>query len=184
MSSWDEAHRRDLRVLHLAPDSVIARLLRQNDGSRYVGADLHPRRGQVKADITSLPFSSESFDLVVCSHVLEHITDDRRAIGELFRVVTKGGHVILQQPVDSSRLVTYEDSRIVTPRARLEAFGQEDHVRVYGQDFLGRLREQGFQVSVKRTDQLAARHDALRYKLEIEADGAHGEDIYVCTRQG
>ena len=97
-------------------------------------------------DITAIDHSDESFDLIICSHVLEHIPDDRLAIRELFRVLKRDGTAILQVPISASLPSTIEDPWLSNPRERERRFGQHDHVRIYGADYTTRLEEGGFLV--------------------------------------
>lgn len=137
------------RILHVAPEEPVVALLR-NLGSIYIGTDLVPNL-QVDAltDLTQLPFSDAAFDLVVCSHVLEHVPDDRMAISEIRRVLTTDGSALLMVPV-SDIDVTDEDPSITNPEERVRRFGQRDHVRTYGRDFGSRLAEAGLTVEEVR----------------------------------
>ena len=112
----------------------------------YTTSDLESPIADVKADICDLPFKDNSFDVVFCNHVLEHITDDKKAMQELFRVMKKGGFGIFQIPQDMSREKTFEDNSIIDKKERTEIFGQYDHVRVYGKDYFNKLRSVGFKV--------------------------------------
>src|SRR5690606_25334743 len=100
----------------------------------------------VKADICNLPFEDNSFDVILCNHVLEHITDDTKAMQELYRVMKVGGMGIFQIPQDLSRNTTFEDDSITDKKERSRIFGQYDHVRVYGLDYFDKLRTIGFKV--------------------------------------
>jgi ubiquinone/menaquinone biosynthesis C-methylase UbiE len=104
------------------------------------------------------------FDLVICSHILEHVKSDRQAIGELFRVIKPGGLVLLPVPVDWNSEVT-EEHEGLTPSERAERYGHADHVRKYGRDYLRRLKEVGFETEVYR---LSEAHLAARYRIDIE----------------
>jgi SAM-dependent methyltransferase len=139
-----------LDVLHFAPEPSLEARIRSAPGVRYTSVDLDSPLAMVHADITALPFEDASFDLIVCSHVLEHVSDDARALSELRRVLRPEGSAVLLYPVDLSRDETYEDDSIVDPEARLRAFGQRDHVRWYGRDHLERLRSAGFDVGERR----------------------------------
>lgn len=130
------------RMLHIAPEAALERRLRAVDGLDYVTADLNNPRAMVRMDITSIQFADGSFDVVHCSHVLEHVPDDRRALAEMFRVLKTGGFAVLQVPVLAAS--TTEDPTLTDPAERLARFGQEDHVRVYGPDFEERVTEAGF----------------------------------------
>ena len=113
---------------------------------QYITADLNSPIADVKADITNLPFIDNSFDVIFCNHVFEHIPDDTKAMQELYRVMKKGGMGIFQIPLDPNRAKTFEDDSITDPDERTQIFGQYDHVRVYGLDYFEKLRLNGFKV--------------------------------------
>jgi ubiquinone/menaquinone biosynthesis C-methylase UbiE len=110
----------------------------------YVTADLESPLADVKLDIQEMPFGDNEFDVVICNHVLEHVPNDRKAIGEIYRVLKKGGFAILQVPTDYSMEKTYEDPSITDPLEREKHFRQKDHYRLYGRDYLNRIKEAGF----------------------------------------
>jgi SAM-dependent methyltransferase len=134
-----------LRLLHIAPEPVMATLLKAMDGVHYVSADLSSD-ADVRLDVTALPFADGSLDAVVCNHVLEHVPDDQAAMREFRRVLSPKGWAILQSPMDPNRPTTYEDFSIHDPTDRERAFGQFDHVRVYGRDYVDRLSRSGLTV--------------------------------------
>ena len=134
------------KVLHFAPEQAFFERFKAMENLDYTTTDIESPIADVKADICNLPFPNDSFDLIICNHVLEHIEDDRRAMNELYRVMKLGGMGILQVPYEVERETTYEDPSITTKKDRKEAFGQYDHVRVYGKDFFKRLENTGFKV--------------------------------------
>jgi SAM-dependent methyltransferase len=139
-------------VLHIAPEYGIFARLSAEKAVDYRAVDISPQEysdhigGVMYSDITAIDHSDESFDLIICSHVLEHIPDDRRAIRELFRVLKRGGTAILQVPISASLSSTVEDPWLSDPRERERRFGQYDHVRIYGADYTMRLQQGGFLV--------------------------------------
>ncbi len=136
-----------LRVLHVAPEWALARILRQLPNLDYVTGDLQPGRADLILDLTAIEAPDDSFDVVLCSHVLEHIPDDRRALAEIRRVLRSSGQAFLVVPYDRSRTEIYEDSSITDPEGRQAAFGQFDHVRWYSrQGFESRVRAAGFTI--------------------------------------
>ncbi|MCL7764816.1 class I SAM-dependent methyltransferase [Polaribacter sp. Z014] len=135
-----------LKTLHIAPEQCFLDIFRKQKNLTYTTSDLESPIADVKADICDLPFDDNSFDVVFCNHVLEHITDDTKAMQELFRVMKKGGFGIFQIPQDLSREKTFEDDSITDKKKRAEIFGQYDHVRVYGRDYFNKLRSIGFKV--------------------------------------
>lgn len=142
------------RVLHVAPDFGLYLWLHRQPQVAYTATDIDIGRyrhieGMQYADLTALPFASESFDLVICSHVLEHVPDDRAAFSELHRVLAPGGQALLLTPYALDGLGTDEDSSLADPGERARRFGQWDHVRIYDRtDFLNRMKEAGFRVSL------------------------------------
>jgi ubiquinone/menaquinone biosynthesis C-methylase UbiE len=126
-------------------------------------------------DITDIQYEDQSFDVIYCSHVLEHVQNDKKALRELFRVLKNDGWAILLVPITSE--TTVEDPSIVDPIERLRAFGQEDHVRKYGRDYVDRLREAGFTVEITKVDDLVCADEVVRMGLTP----ASGE-VYHCTK--
>ena len=135
-----------LKTLHIAPEQCFLNLFRKQKNLDYTTSDLESPIADVKADICDLPFEDNTFDVVFCNHVLEHITDDTKAMQELFRVMKKGGFGIFQIPQDLSREITFEDDTITDKKERAKIFGQYDHVRVYGRDYFNKLSSIGFKV--------------------------------------
>jgi SAM-dependent methyltransferase len=131
-----------------------------------VSADLEAADVQVHMDVTDIPFADGSFDVVVCNHVLEHVDDDLKALSELRRVVRPGGWAMIQVPLDPARAGTVEDPTISDPKLREELFGQHDHVRAYGRDYVGRLERAGFAVSEHDVADGLAAEDVQRLGLE------------------
>lgn len=166
---------RPKEMLHVAPELCFQRRLRRRLGRGYLAADLASPRAAVRMDITDIRLPDASFDVILCSHVLEHVPDDRRAMRELYRVLKPGGWAVLLVPITAE--TTFEDPAITDPAERLRAFGQEDHVRRYGPDYVDRLREAGFVVTAATVQDLAAPGDAVRMGLTPAAG-----DIFHCTR--
>lgn len=134
------------KVLHMAPEQCFLSVFKKQKNLDYITADLFSPIADVKADILNLPFDDNSFDVVFCNHVLEHITDDTKAMQELYRVLKPNGMGIFQIPQDLSRATTFEDDSITDKKERAKIFGQYDHVRVYGRDYFDKLRSIGFKV--------------------------------------
>jgi SAM-dependent methyltransferase len=169
------------RVLHLAPEPALHERLRTLPALRYETGDLEPGPLVDRTmDVERLPHADGSLDLVLCSHVLEHVPDDRQAARELARVLAPGGRALVQVPVEPTLAQTYEDPAIVTPEARLRAFGQADHVRIYAADVADRLRAGGLDVTlVPYADRVPPE---LRFRHLLADRGRRpGSDIYCCA---
>ena len=152
------------KVLHMAPEQCFLTRFRKLNHD-YVTADIDSPIADVTADIINLPFNDNSFDVIFCNHVLEHIQDDTKAMEELFRVMKKGGMGIFQVPQDLNRNVTFEDNSITNPKERAKIFGQYDHVRVYGRDYFDKLRSIGFEVKEVNYSQKISSKLSSKYRL-------------------
>ena len=153
--------RRRLRVLHVAPEPCIRDALAANTALRYESVDMFDPAADRAADLTALPFASNEFEVAICSHVLEHVTDDGAAMAELHRVLTPGGRAAVMVPIDMKRARTYEDPAIDTAAGRNEAFGHPYHVRICGADYPDRLRRAGFVADTVSSNILSRHHRRL-----------------------
>ncbi|MCJ7467714.1 MAG: methyltransferase domain-containing protein [Maribacter sp.] len=154
-----------LKVLHFAPEQAFYKRFRKLANLDYTTTDLNSPLADIKADICNLPFETNSVDVILCNHVLEHIPNDTKAMQELFRVLRPGGWGILQIPQDLDRKATFEDHSIVDKKERAKIFGQYDHVRIYGRDYFDKLRAVGFIVEeVDYTVELSS-DEIERYRL-------------------
>lgn len=175
-------HRTDLfdgrpkRLLHVAPEARFERLLRSAAGEGYLSGDLFDTHAMERMDITDIRHPDASFDVIYCSHVLEHVPDDRKAMREFARVLSPGGWAVLNVPVTADR--TFEDPSIEDPAERLRLFGQEDHVRRYGPDYEDRLVEAGFRVRRMSPRDVVPADQLGRCGLGSPATG----DVYYCQR--
>ena len=156
---------KNYKVLHIAPEQEFLRKFKKMKNLDYTSADLFSPIVDVKADILDLPFEDESFDVIFCNHVLEHIEDDRKAMSELYRVMKKGGWGILQVPMKNSLEKTYEDFTITDPKERQKHFGQYDHVRWYGMDYFDRLKSVGFDAKANFYSQKFSDADIKKFGL-------------------
>lgn len=136
--------------LHIAPEVCLMRKFKKaysgEKAVRYVTADLESPLAKVKLDVQAIPFPDDSFDVIFCNHILEHVADDHLAMREMYRVMRPGGWGVMLSPVDEGRADTFEDDTITDPDERTRVFGQYDHRRVYGRDYAERLRHTGWQV--------------------------------------
>lgn len=162
------------KMLHVAPEPEFKRLLEKEKSIDYLSADLHRPDVMVRMDITNIEYSENAFDIIYCSHVLEHIIDDKRAMREFHRVLNPAGWAVLQVPINVDQ--TFEDSSIVDPKERLRLFGQEDHVRKYGPDYVDRLAECGFIVEMVSASLVSTLENIPLMNIPTN------EFVYFCTK--
>jgi len=158
-----------LEVLHFAAEPGLSRLF-EAVPTRYRTADLAPGYDLV-LNIEDIDLSDESIDLVVCSHVLEHV-DDSKALSEIRRILRPGGRVLLMFPIVEGWENTYENPAHTQPEDRAKYFGQSDHVRYYGRNVRGRITDAGFHIS----EFTAEEPGVSLYRL------SRGEKIFIATK--
>ena len=164
-------------VLHFAPERVLAARISNARPARYVKADLMPAaEGITREDISKLSFGDRTFGVVIANHVLEHVADDRAAMKEIFRVLEPGGVAVLQTPYSDKLSSTFEDESIRDEEGRLQAFGQEDHVRLYGRDLFSRLQGAGFVSKVLE-------HDAALKDYGESLYGVNRREPFICMER-
>lgn len=166
---------RSKKMLHVAPEKQLARLFKAQSHIDYLSADLVSPNAMVRMDITDIRYPENAFDVIYCSHVLEHVPEDRKAIREFYRVLKASGWAILQVPITAD--ATFEDPTVTNPKERERLFGQHDHVRRYGPDYLDRLVEAGFSVTVDRLARHMNEHTVKRFGL------MPSEDVYLCRKE-
>lgn len=167
---------RPSKVLHFAPEQAFYKRFKKMKHLDYTTTDLYSPLADVKADICDLPFGENSYDLIFCNHVLEHIPDDKKAMQELYRVLKPGGMAIVQIPQELDRAITFEDNTITDREERAKIFGQYDHVRIYGRDYFDKLRSVGFKVDEVDYTKILSPEEVDRYRL------ADGEVLPVCYK--
>ncbi|WP_077403594.1 class I SAM-dependent methyltransferase [Cellulophaga omnivescoria] len=155
----------DLKVLHFAPEQAFYKRFRKMKNLEYTTTDLESPLADVKADICNLPFKDNTYDVILCNHVLEHIPDDTKAMQEMYRVLKPGGWGVFQIPQDLSRENTFEDNSITDRKERARIFGQYDHVRIYGKDYFTKLRKIGFMVEEVDYTKKISPQDVAKYCL-------------------
>ena len=173
---------KNIKVCHFAPEKSISQLFQMFKNIEYISCDIRPEAAMQVQDITKTTFEDNTFDIIFCSRVLEHIEDDKKAMRELFRILKPNGFAILQVPLyqehNGIKLeTTYEDFSITSPEGRTIAFGQSDHVRKYEKnDYVKRLKDSGFNV-VEDNFSLTLT-DAVKNKYAIK-----DEIIFICNNR-
>jgi SAM-dependent methyltransferase len=164
------------KMLHIAPEPAFEAPLRKHLHNGYLTADLNNPNAMVKMDITDIRYPNGTFDVIYCSHVLEHVPNDRLAIREFYRVLKPDGWAVIMVPI-SCQNRTIEDLSVSDPVKRLKLFGQKDHLRIYGHDFLDRLVEAGFNVRVFIPSDFLQEKEIFIMAISKEAG-----EIYYCTK--
>lgn len=142
---------KNISILHIAPEPKLSQVLLKQNFKEYICGDLYTKGYDYLAhvknmNVLNLPFEDNHFDLFLCNHVLEHVPEDIEAMKEIFRVLKPGGNALLQVPISKNSAETVEDFTIEDQKKREELFGQFDHCRIYGQDYITRLESVGFKV--------------------------------------
>jgi len=134
------------RVLHIAPEAHIERLIQLHNPIEYVRGDLFPLSpNHVKINLEKLSFCDEYFDIIICNHVLEHVGDLQSSLRELYRCLSPHGVLIAQTPYSPVLKYTMECNAEVSPRFATYYFGQDDHIRLFGSDITNWFHRVGFQ---------------------------------------
>ena len=167
------------KMLHIAPEVALMRKFKKMYAStpdRYVTADLESPLADMHFDVQQIPLEDESFDAIICNHIMEHVEDDRKALKELYRIMRRGGWGVILSPVELEREKTFEDDTITDRAERTRIFGQYDHRRIYGRDYAARLREAGFEVyDIDYKNELS--------KAEQELYALPADHLYIVCKQ-
>ncbi|MCC5937061.1 MAG: class I SAM-dependent methyltransferase [Lunatimonas sp.] len=165
----------ELKVLHVAPEHCFIDRFAKLSNLEYITGDLESPLAQVKMDIHQIPFADDSFDVVFCNHVLEHVQDDIQACREINRVLKNTGWGIIQSPVYEMD-TTLEDATVTDPSERERLFGQRDHVRKYGRDYASRLSKSGLHVQENTFVKTLPEETIIRHALPPK------EILFFCTK--
>ena len=164
-------------MLHIAPEQCFHGIFRKMKNLDYTTGDLVSPIADLHFDLHNIPLESNTYDVVFCNHVLEHVQDDARCMSELARVLAPGGLAIMQVPIDYSRETTLEDPSIVTPEDREKYYWQKDHMRLFGRDYPSRLEAAGFSVTPFAVKDKYSDAQINKFRLQ------EGEILYVCTKK-
>lgn len=168
---------RGARILHFAPEAPLMAWIATMQPALHVLADLCPTRPEIqRVNLEAIPFGGGAFDVVIANHVLEHVGDLGRATGEIARVLAPGGIAILQTPWCRGLSATLDDPGVRSPEARLQLYGQEDHVRLFGRDIYTRIGTGGL-------DARPMSHATVLQDVDPDVYGVNPEeDLMLFTR--
>jgi SAM-dependent methyltransferase len=168
LSFWDNF--KNARILHFAPEKPLSEKIKQLLPSEYIKCDLFPKEDWKKIDITNIDFEDNSFDILICNHVLEHVTDHLKAMKEISRVLNKDGVAVLQTPYSELLYNHFEDPNIITDELRLLFYGQEDHVRIVSKrQFIAELSKY-FLVNIVKNQSLFTDEECFKYGVNKKED--------------
>lgn len=147
LSKWSSAEK--LKILDIAPSPALTKFLKRQPNVCYRSADLYNPHADDQVDVMDMRiYPDQTYDFVICSHVLEHVSDDLKALKEIYRVMKPNAQAIIMVPIDLSRETIDEDPSVTDETTRWHRFGQGDHVRLYSQKgFIQRMTEAGFVVN-------------------------------------
>ena len=157
-----------LRLLHIAPELSYFQILNKQKNIDYIPGDkmvlgYSNQKGVNHIDLTDLTFDDLSFDCILANHVLEHISDDQKAMTEIYRTLKTNGICVITVPIDEKLDKTYENTTIVSPKDRKTHFGQWDHVRIYALDIKERFEQAGFKVEANHYSNHFSKQEKEKY---------------------
>jgi len=166
----------NLKFLHIAPEYCFIKIFKNMKNLDYTTGDLISPWADVKMDVHNIPFAENTFDVVICNHVLEHVDDSDVVMKEFYRVMKPGGWGIFQVPIDLESKTTKEDKSITDPKERERLYWQSDHLRLFGLDYPDKLRNAGFKVTESNFINQIEKDLIIRYALPKD------EIIYLCEK--
>lgn len=176
LSHCTDIFTRPLKMLHIAPERSLGNMFRKQANIDYISADLLSPWAMVHFDAHAIPYRDNTFDVVIANHILEHVQDDRRVMAEMYRVMKPGGFGVFQVPLDEALDKTREDPFLRDEAEQHRLFGQKDHVRQYGIDYLDRLASVGFEVKNLHLGEVLPELDLTKYAVQP------WESIPVCFK--
>ena len=169
--------KKKIKLLHIAPEECLINIFKNSKNIEYITADLNSPLAEIKMDIHKMPFKKNSFDFILCNHVLEHVENDIKALKEIKRVLKKNAKGIVQVPFyHPIPKDTIEDKSVVSKKERELLYGQSDHVRKYGYDYKKRLESTGLNVKVKKPNLFLTDSEMKKYCI------MRSEDLYIISK--
>lgn len=168
--------KKDKKMFHVAPEPLLQEIFQDHLEENYLSVDLVSKKAMINMDITNIKYPDNSFDYIFCSHVLEHIEDDKKAMSELYRILKHQGWAILNVPIQRKGK-TEEDFTITSETERMKYYGHPDHVRNYGNDYEGRLKRVGFKVKVIYAKDFLSEKEIMQMAITSSAG-----EIFLCTK--
>ena len=181
---YDDLFNKNVKLLHFAPEVIFYEFFSKKDNIDYYPVDINLEKYdnlnislKKQVNMENIPYEDETFDIIYTSHVLEHVPDDNKALNELYRVLKSNGTCFIAVPIhDISE--TLEKEEYNTPELRLKYYGQSDHVRKYGKDFINKLYSANFKVE-EIVPKDIIENDSLRRVLNLN----DGEQLFICNKK-
>ena len=152
------------RILHMAPEAKLEPLIAARNPAEYIRGDLFPTSpAYQKVNCEQMEFPNDRFDLIICNHVLEHVSDPEAATREFFRTLAPGGYLVVQTPYVPTLKFRFEFNVQLTPEQARYYYGQEDHVRLFGRDVADCIRSAGFEGELFPHGHVLPNHDPAKY---------------------
>ncbi|MDX5346046.1 MAG: methyltransferase domain-containing protein, partial [Hymenobacteraceae bacterium] len=166
-----------MSLLHFAPEPILQKRLKKVPMLEYISADLYSPLAMEQVDIMAMPYPDQRFDVILCSHVLAHVPDDRLGMEEMRRVLKTGGYAIIQSRINELQDKTIEAPEGATEAERYKLLGQADRFRNYGLDHTERLESAGFKVKTVDIRQYLKPEEVKLYGIDTN------ELLYICQKQ-
>ena len=151
-------------ILHIAPEPGVREKISQNSNAKYITGDIMQGVADYVVNIEEMQFEDGYFDYIILNHVMEHVTNEVKAVSELKRCLKADGTIIFSVPININEN-TYEDSSIITEEDRFKAFGQRDHVRLYGKDIIERFEKYNLCLDEYNVSKLLNKKQIEKYRL-------------------
>lgn len=166
-----DVYKKKTSILHISPNKEIANVLKGDTITQTVGSiepEMYSEYNPIYLDVQKMDFPDNTFDVVICCHVIEHVDHDDQAMREIYRVLKPGGFAVLQVPLALNLEKTIEDRTLATDKERKLKFGQVDHVRLYGMDYIEKLKAAGFRLVMDNpfTNQWLPAEELSRHRLD------------------
>lgn len=166
LDNYSDIYHSNYRILHIAPERNIKNKI-EGKNPNYITGDIQYGKADHIVDLTDMKsqFDDNYFDYIICSHVLQDIVNEKDAFNEIKRVLKIDGLLILSIPICFQMSKTLENNNFNFPIERLIYFGNRNHVRIYGKDFLKRLNNFGFKVLVFHANKILSSSEILKNRF-------------------
>ncbi|WP_185739494.1 class I SAM-dependent methyltransferase [Gramella sp. Hel_I_59] len=170
LNMWEKLS--NSRILHFAPEKNLHQKIEGLKPKKYVMADYVPKSDKIEMlDATNISYADNSFDFIICNHVLEHIPDYKRAMHEIYRVLASNGVAILQTPYSKVLSSNFEDENLNTEEQRLFFYGEKDHYRIFSEfEFFEDLKNEGFSLDIVKHTSVFSKDVSFYYGVNRKED--------------